>query len=125
MKIRVNDPPRQFTVGNYEPIVLSDCGRIELEPDEVVTFTTADGAEFDVGRKSWGFYATPSLNGRLSQFGLRAVLVKNPVDRFFILLVEQGKEDEFHRYMQNERMDIVAWLDTAEALQRLQQQLER
>lgn len=125
MNVKVNDPPRQFTVGNYEPIVLSDCGRIELEPDELVVFTTTDGAEYDVGRKSWGFYATPSLNGRLARFGLRAVLAKNPQDRFFVLLVEQGKEDDFHQYMQDEQMEIVIWLDSTDVLNHLEQQLKQ
>ena len=59
----------------------SDCGRIALAPDEQVTFTTEAGGEYDVTRKSWGFYATPSINGRLKTFGLRAALVRNVAGR--------------------------------------------
>ena len=77
MKITEQQPPRVFRTGRAQPIDLHDCARIQLDPDEQVTFITESGAEYDVARKAWGFYATPSLNGRLRQFGLRAALVKN------------------------------------------------
>jgi hypothetical protein len=52
---------------------------------------TKSGAEYDVAAKDWGFYATPSLNGRLQQFGLRGVLIRNRgTGRYFVLLVEPG-----------------------------------
>jgi hypothetical protein len=45
-----------------------------LEPDEQVTLTTRR-RQYDVAPKEWGFYAAPSLNGRLPQFKLQAVLI--------------------------------------------------
>jgi len=72
-----------------------------------------------------GLYATPSLNGRLAGFNLRAVLVKNRVNRFFVLLVERGKEDAFDRYVRREPLTIVTWLDSQKALQALEAALER
>ena len=92
MKVVALDPPRKFRVGAREDVELSDCGRIELRPDEQVTFTTESGGEYDVARKAWGFYATPSLNGRLPWFGLRPALVKGLEDKFFVMLVEHGHE---------------------------------
>jgi hypothetical protein len=112
------DPPRVFEVGHDVKIPLKDCGRVELEADEQVTFTTPGGAEYDVARKSWGFYATPSLNGRLPRFGLRGVLVRNRLEQYFVLLVERGHEAEFEAYHRSERLDIVAWLDDASVLDR-------
>ena len=90
MKFFRNDPPRIYEAGFDVKVLISDCGKIELEPDEQVTFITPSGGEYDVARKSWGFYATPSLNGRLQGFGLKAVLVKNRINRYFIFLVEKG-----------------------------------
>jgi hypothetical protein len=121
MKFTPNDPPRTFQVGyDDNRVTLRDCGRIDLAADEQVTFTTSAGGEYDVVRKSWGFYATPSLNARLPGFGLRALLAEGPKgDRFFLLLVEKGKEAEFERYMQLHGMKIVCWLDTDEACVRL------
>jgi hypothetical protein len=122
MKVVVNDPPRTFGVGQDDHIQLKDCAHIALDADEQITLTTDSGGEFDVVRKSWGFYATPSLNRRLPSFGLRPVLLKSPGDIYYVLLVEQGKEAEFDEYVVKEKQVIVAWLDTTESLQALEVQ---
>jgi hypothetical protein len=120
VRFDAKDPPRKFTVGNAVEIEIRDCGSIRLEADEQVTFVTAAGGELDVARKDWGFYATPSLNGRLQNFGLRGVLIRNRLtDRYFVLLVEQGREAAFDAYLAQEQCDVIAWLDTTEALTRL------
>lgn len=124
MKINLKEPPRVFEVGFGETIYMKDCAHIGLEPDEQVTFTTESGAEYDVARKSWGFYATPSLNARLAQFGLRAVLVKNRLKRYFLLLVEQGREPLFERYVEVEGLSVVCWLDQTAALEDLEDRLK-
>lgn len=122
MKFTLSNPPRRFTVGE-RAIELKDCGRIALDPDEQITHVTESGAEFDVVRKNWGFYGTPSLNGRLARFGLRGALVKNPEGRFHVLLVEREREQEFQRYLADERASVVSWLDRDEDLRRLEEAL--
>jgi len=92
-------------------LTLSDCGRVALEPDEQVTFTTASGGEYDVARKDWGFYATPSTNGRLKSFGLRAALVLSGYQKLFVVLVEAGKEDVFLEYVAADQQRLLCWLD--------------
>lgn len=116
MKFDAKNPPRTFEVGYDVKGTISDCGTMHLAADEQITFVTEAGGEYDVTRKDWGFYATPSLNGRLAGFKLRGVLVKNRHNRFFVMLVEQGKEDSFERYVKQEPLEIVAWLDSEEAL---------
>lgn len=117
-------PPREFTVGNNVIFPMHDCGRLALEPDEQVTFTTEHGGELDVVRKDWGFYATPSLNGRLESFGLRGVLIRNiETGRYFVLIVESGKEKDFEAYLAQESCEVVHWLDTTEALEALRRNL--
>jgi len=123
MKFDPKNPPRTFEVGNTIRFTMKDCGNVRLEPDEQLTFTTESGAEYDLARKNWGFYATPSLNARLLQFGLRAVLVKNPIGRFFVLLVERGKDAEFNEYVRVERLETVCWLDSTENLARVERAL--
>lgn len=112
MRFAPKTPPRRFTVGKTRDIEISDCGCIHLEPDEQVTFTTPDGGEYDVARKDWGFYATPSLESRLPKFGLRPALARNAAGQTFILLVEAGKEGAFARYLEDEAMHLIRWLDT-------------
>jgi Methyltransferase domain len=111
MKLAIHDPPRTFAIGRGNPLTISDCAHIELAPDEQVTFTTPAGAEYDVARKAWGFYATPSLNGRLLDFKLRAVLAKSPAAKYYVFLVERGREAEFQAYLDGEQNTIVRWLD--------------
>lgn len=123
MHIQKNEPPRSFQAGRTVPIQLKDCAHISLEPDEQVTFVTPSGGEYDVVRKSWGFYATPSLNWRLANFRLRSALVRNPDGRFYLLLVEHGKEVDFDQYIQREKYQIVLWLDNDQDLQTLLKRL--
>lgn len=124
MRFERNDPPRLFEVGFDVKRTLSDCGRLELDPDEQVTLTTESGNEYDVTRKSFGFYATSSLNGRLQQFHLRAVLTRNHIGRYFLLLVEEGMEYDFSKYLDEEQMKVVCWMDTSEALDGLEQRIK-
>ncbi len=117
MRFDPKDPPRRFSVGNAVRFDMQDCGTLHLEENEQVTLKTESGAEYDVARKDWGFYATPSLNGRLEQFGLRGVLIRNrTTGRYFVLLVERGHEAAFEQYRVQEGLDLIAWLDNTEAL---------
>jgi hypothetical protein len=120
MDITLTDPPRSFEVGIKHKIKLQDCASVYLKPNEQVTFKTESSGEYDVVRKSWGFYATPSLNGRLPQFGLRAVLIKNTFDKYFLCLVEQGCEADFQTYLESDRLKIVCWLDSTSQLQQFE-----
>jgi hypothetical protein len=114
-------PPRAFVAGFPENrVTLKDCAHITLAPDEQVTFFTEYGSEYDVTRKDWGFYMTPSLNSRLPRYNLRAVCVKNRNGQFFILAVENGKENLFEEYMRLEKMQIITWLDNQESLDNLE-----
>jgi hypothetical protein len=117
VKFTPKNPPRRFQVGNAVRFDMKDCGELRLDVDEQVTFTTERGGEYDVARKDWGFYATPSLNGRLEQFGLRGVLIRNrSTGRYFVLLVERGREMQFDAYVAREGLEVIAWMDSTSAL---------
>ena len=114
MLFNFKKPAREFKVGIDKGITIKDCGSINLEPDEQVSFLTNKNAEYDVVRKSWGFYATPSTNKRLKNAGLRAALVKNSTNNYFIMIVEKGFEDDFFKYIKKELNEVVLWLDQDE-----------
>ena len=116
MKFTPINPPRRFEVGLHSEITISECAHIELDADELVTFKTESGTEYDIGRKSWGYYATPSMNQRLPNHGLRPALVYNPDGRYFVMLVEKGMEDDFFKYLDDEHQQLVTWLDSTEHL---------
>lgn len=123
MRFDPTEPPREFAVGRRG-------GRLRhvadgwLEADEVLTLRTDSGTELDLTRKSWGYYGSPSLNGRLREHGLRAALAMGvPRDgeeasRMYLMLVEEGHEQAFQDYLEAEEMEIVAWLDSDEAVAR-------
>lgn len=125
VRFQAKQPPRLFEVGNSIKFDMKDCGSLHLDPDEQVTFVTESGAEYDVARKDWGFYATPSLNGRLEQFGLRGVLIKNRgTGRYFVFLVEHGREELFDAYCDVENLGVICWLDNSAALDALAAKLD-
>lgn len=111
MKLFLKSEPRKFLVGANEDIVISDCGSVALEADEQITFTTDCGGEYDVARKEWGYYATPSINGRLPGFGYKTALVLNKFKRYYVMIVEEAKLKEFQDYCKSESMIVVEWLD--------------
>ena len=111
MKFEPKIPAREFAAGYENKVTIRDCGAIKLDKNEQITFLTEKGGEFDVARKSWGFYATPSLNARLKNFGLRSMLARNRDDRYFVLLVETGKEEDFYLYAKGEPLTLICWLD--------------
>lgn len=123
MKFIEKTTPRKFEVGYDKKTVIKDCGVMQLSSDEQITFMTESGMEYDVTRKAWGFYATPSINGRLLDFNLRTVLVKNKMNRFFIMLVEQGHEKLFQQYVDEESLIIISWLSDADTLRTIEQNI--
>ena len=110
-------------VGLAGDVQLTEVAKIALKPEEMVTFMGPAGSEYDLTRKTWGWYATPSLNYRLPKFGLRAVLVKNPQGRWFVLLLEGDGGPSFKKYCEHEGVKIVAWLDDEATLVKIEQAL--
>jgi hypothetical protein len=116
VRVDPREPPRRFQAA--PGVEIEHVADIELEPDEQVTFTAA-GTEWDVVRKDWGYYATPSLNRRLRDHGLRAALTANPDGRVALLLVEPAKQDAFESYCEEQSMRVLAWLDGDDAAEAL------
>lgn len=109
MKIEKKDPPRAFEV---KGIPLKHVADIHAAPNEIYTFINPEGAEFDVSAKDWGYYATPSTNGRLKRMGYRTALAHNRTTGMrFVLVVDCDKQTEFDQYCAEQEMIIDAWLD--------------
>ena len=111
MEIKFKNPPREFGVGVGGKITIKDMGEIYLSHNEMVTFVTDQEARFDFAQKNWGFYATPSINGRLKAEGLKTALVKNDMGRIYIMVVEVTKMKLFETYCQDESQEVLTWLD--------------
>ncbi len=114
LKLKKTTPPRKFKVGLDKSIELFDCCKIFLNENEQVTFVTSNGKEHDFVAKSWGFYATPSVNGRLKNFNLKTALIKNSFNQFFIVVVDPIHIEKFNEYLKVEKQIVVEWLDERE-----------
>ncbi len=115
MKLEDNTPPRQYEVGTNSNIIINDCGSIYLENDEQITFRGHDGHEYDVAKKNWGYYATPSINSRLKRFKLLTVLTKNRKGQVYIMLVHEEKRGLFNEYCDTEGLEVLDWLSEKES----------
>ena len=108
IKLNLTATPRIFIVND---IKIKDYGKIALDPDEMVSFITGSGREFDFIAKDWGFYATSSINGRLQNQGFKTALCKNLQGRIYVLAVEQEKLELFKDYCNKQRLTLIEWLD--------------
>jgi len=89
---------------------IKEVAKIELNSNEMITFIK-DDKEFDFVAKEWGYYATPSINKRLKNFGYKTALVKNSYGKYFINVVEEEKLDKFYDYLKKENSEVIKWLD--------------
>ena len=110
MRLKIKKKPRKFTLGINKKIKISDLGKINLKPDEQISFITESLSAHDVTRKNWGFYATQSINSRLKK-KFKTALVINPLKRIFIMLVERKFLKEFKKYCKTENQKVLMWLD--------------
>lgn len=116
MKTDFQEEPRRFRLGKKLDIEIKDCGKLALAPNEMISFATDSGRQYDVTRKAWGFYATPSMNSRLKTEGFKSALVRNDQGRCYVMLVEIEQMTEFQRYLTEESNEVVEWLDERQPL---------
>lgn len=108
MKMKILKKPRLFSVNDIE---IKDCGKIKLDKNELISFVTKSGREYDFTAKEWGFYVTPSINGRLKKEGFKIAIVKNKTKKIYIMAVEKDKINLFKKYCKIEQEKILQWIN--------------
>ena len=98
--------PRKFLVGYKKKIILKDCGQVHLNNNEQLTFLK-NRSEFDVVKKNWGYYATPSVNKRLKNFNFRTFITQNFSKSIYIMIVHKEKIKEFKEYLRHDDMIVL------------------
>ena len=107
MKIKIKNKPRKFKVNiGQKHIQLKDTAEIHLKKNEQITFKYLD-SEYDVTKKDWGYYATPSINGRLKKFSFRTFLIKNKKNKIYIFLVHKNKIKSFRKYCKDDNQIVL------------------
>ena len=72
---------------------------------------TEAGRRMDVAAKDFGFYATPSVNGRLKNEGFKTALVRNGRGQVYVMVVDSDRMDLFDAYCSREAQTVLEWLD--------------
>lgn len=111
MKMDFSEHPRLFRVGINKQTEIHDFGKLFLESNEMITFVNESKKKYDFVSKDWGYYATPSINGRLKNEGFRTALVKNDQGRFYIMVVDTLRLESFYSYLEEDNQKIIEWLD--------------
>ena len=107
--MKIEKKNRKFKVG-ISNITIKEVAKISLKQNEMVTFFNGK-VEYDIVKKNWGYYATPSINNRLLKFGLNTCIIKSKVtNNSFTILVQKNKKNEFNKYLKDEKCKIVKWL---------------
>jgi hypothetical protein len=119
MNLIENKPYREFKPSSSSKIVIKDCGILELNDDEQITFIKDANKKYDFTAKEWGFYVTPSINRRLLNEGFKTALVKNNFGDIFIMVVEIEKIDKFSNYCNENSLTILNWLNEWEKTKKL------
>lgn len=102
---------RIFQPNKKEKLFLKHVANINLNNNEVITFVDK-GDEYDVVKKAWGYYATPSINKRLVNNNFLTFLVKNKkTNGLFIFLVKKNKVKLFKDYIKKQNIKIVLKLN--------------
>ena len=108
MKTLLKEKPRVFEVNDIQ---IKDFGKITLDENEMISFQTPTGKEYDFTVKEWGFYATPSVNGRLKNEGFKTAFVVNEFKKTYVMVVENEKIEQFQEYLKKDNQRVICWLD--------------
>jgi len=109
MELNLKTTPREFEV---KGVRIKDFGKIFLDKNEMVSFKTKSGKEYDFVAKEWGFYATPSVNSRLKKEGFKTALIVNESNQLYVMSVEKEKIEKFHKYLKyNQDNKLICWID--------------
>jgi len=109
MTLDLKDNPRYFTVKGHE---VKDFGKIFLGDNEMLSFKTKSEKEYDFVAKEWGFYASPSVNGRLKREGFKTALVTNESNMIYVMVVDIEKIGIFKKYLkENQDNRLICWID--------------
>lgn len=109
--MRIKKKNRKFKPSKTSNIIIKDCGEIILKNDEQVTFANKSSTnKYDVTKKNWGYYATPSINSRLIKNNFKTHIVQNKLTKnFFVFIVDVKKKKSFQKYLKDENLKIIPW----------------
>lgn len=110
VRISLKKKPRKYKVGLNNLITIKDVGNISLKKDEQITFLF-NKQKYDFTHKEWGFYISQSINGRVKSEKFKIALVKNSLNKYYMMAVALNKKSLFLSYCKKEKQKIIKWFD--------------
>ena len=102
---------RKFKPSKNSSFFITEKAKIFLENNEQITMVDKFKNEYDVVKKNWGYYATPSINKRLIKNNYHTYLVKNKINNtIFLHLVNKKKKKQFYNYLKKHKIKILKWI---------------
>jgi len=110
-KIKLLKKPRILKVGENKKIKIKEVGYVYLKNNEQITLINENKKNYDIVKKSWGYYATSSVNDRLKKEGFKTAIVKNKSNKYYIMIVDIKKIKNFNNYCKKENQKVIEWID--------------
>ena len=96
---------RSWTVGSDRDIIITEKLKIQLNDDEQVSFIgNKNNTNYEICKKNWGYYISPSLNKRLKNYGFRVYITKNKKGQNYLMAVKFKMVKEFKLYCKKEKL---------------------
>ena len=111
VEIKISKKPRIFKVGKNNKIKIKEVAFLHLKNNEQITFISENKKYYDFTKKSWGYYATPSINDRLKKEGFKTALVRGKSNKYYVMVVDNKKLKNFKNYCKTENQKIIEWID--------------
>jgi hypothetical protein len=97
--MRIVKKSRTFKPGpGIAPI--KECAKIQLVKNEQVVFLSY-GSKYDFCKTNWGFYASPSINGRLKNEGFKCFIITNKNKKKYFVVVNKSKISKFREFLKD------------------------
>jgi len=91
--------------------------KINLKSDQQITLINGK-SEYDIAKKNWGFYVTPSIQKRLKKFNLEVYLISKS-NNYFLCLVKQKKKRLFKSFLLKKKMKFIQNLSTTQKFKKI------
>lgn len=106
MKIKKSN--RKFRPSKKFNITITEKAKISLENNEQITLIDQSKNEYDIVKKSWGYYSSPSINKRLVKNNYQAFLVQNINNKtIFLFTVQKSKKRMMQDYIKKVGIKIL------------------
>ena len=107
----INKVNRKFKPSKKSGVSITEKAKIYMKHNEQITLIDINKNQYDIVKKSWGYYSTPSINKRLKNNNHEACIVKNIEKKtIFLFSVNIKKKIEFNQYLKKNNIKVIKWL---------------